>query len=179
MPTGHIMMAMTLDGFVARPDRSLDWLMKQPTKTEEHGFQEFVDSVDVILMGTGSLRTILSFEEWPYQKPVVVLSRTMTKADIPAALHDKIEFSTLAPDRLWEEFAERGYNRVYIDGGAIIRSFIKAGFVYEMTISIIPILIGTGIRIFGEIDHDRDLELISSTDYPSGLVTLKYKMKTP
>ena len=72
MATGHIMMAMTLDGFVARSDHSLDWLLKQPTQDEDHGFEAFLDSVDVLVMGSGSLKTVLSFDEWPYTKPVVV-----------------------------------------------------------------------------------------------------------
>ncbi|WP_228850205.1 dihydrofolate reductase family protein [Halocynthiibacter styelae] len=172
------MMAMTLDGFVARPNHSLDWLFKQPTTAEEHGFSEFMDSIDVLVMGSGSLKTVMGFDEWPYQKPVIVLSRSMTKADLPDVLHDKVEFSTATPEGLWEELGERGINRVYVDGGAIIRSFLKAGFVQDMKIGMIPILIGAGIRIFGDNERDIDLELVSSKAMKSGSVELIYKVKT-
>ncbi len=178
MPTGHIMMAMSLDGFVARNDHSLDWLNKQPAENEDHGFLEFMDSVDALVMGTGSLRTVLGFGEWPYAKPVVVLSRSMAKQDVPEHLHDKVEFSTASPEELWETFRQRGYERVYVDGGAIIRSFLEAGFVQDMKITMIPILLGDGIRIFGETDGDIDLELISATPFPSGMVDLVYKVKS-
>ncbi|WP_108790758.1 dihydrofolate reductase family protein [Falsiruegeria mediterranea] len=178
MTTGHIMMAMTLDGFVARKDHALDWLFKQPSGNEDHGFVDFMDSVDVLVMGTGSLRTVLGFDMWPYDKPVVVLSRSMTKDDLPSDLRDKVEFSTAAPKDLWESFAERGFERVYVDGGAIIQSFLKAGLINDMKVSMIPILIGDGIRIFGDIDHDIDLELQSATSFPSGLVDLVYRVKT-
>lgn len=177
MPTGHIMMAMTLDGFVARPDHSLDWLFKQPTNAGDHGFSEFMDSIDVLVMGSGSLRTVLGFDEWPYEKPVVVLSQSMTKEDIPQNLHDKVEFSTLTPEALWEDFRKRGFDRVYVDGGAIIRSFLKAGLVQTMKIGLIPILIGDGIRIFGDNGRDIDLELVSSKAHASGTVELNYRVQ--
>lgn len=171
------MMAMTLDGFVARPDHSLDWLVKQPTDAGEHGFTEFMDGIDVLVMGTGSLKTVMGFDEWPYQKPVIVLSRSMAKADLPEARQDKVEFSTATPNELWEELGARGINRVYVDGGAIIRSFLKAGFVQDMKIGLIPVLIGAGIRIFGDNGRDIDLELVSSKGMTSGAVELIYKVK--
>lgn len=177
MPTGHIMMAMSLDGFVARKDHTLDWLNKQPTENEDHGFFEFMDSVDALVMGSGSLRTVLGFGEWPYQKPVIALSRTMTKQDLPEHLQDKIEFSTASPKALWSTLGERGYKRIYVDGGAIIRSFLKAGLVQDMKITMVPILLGEGIRIFGETEGDIDLELTSATSFPSGLVGLHYTVK--
>ncbi|ATG35921.1 MULTISPECIES: dihydrofolate reductase family protein [Phaeobacter] len=177
MPTGHIMMAMSLDGFVARTDHRLDWLEKQPTEEEDHGFAAFQDSVDVIVMGSGSYRTVRGFGAWPYTKPVVVLSRTMTAAEIPDHLRDKVEVSDLAPEDLMKSFDARGFNRVYVDGGAIIRSFLKAGLVEDMRITLVPILIGEGIRIFGETEGDVDLELVSVNSFPSGLVDLDYRLK--
>ncbi|NVO58088.1 dihydrofolate reductase family protein [Rhodobacteraceae bacterium B1Z28] len=178
MPTGHIMMAMSLDGFVARPDHRLDWLEKQPTKDEDHGFVAFQDGVDVIVMGSGSYRTVRDFGEWPYTKPVVVLSRSMTANDIPEDLRDKLEVSDKAPADLMKNFDARGFNRVYVDGGAIIRSFLKAGMVEDMRITLVPILIGDGIRLFGETQGDVDLELVSVNNFPSGLVDLEYKLRT-
>ncbi len=178
MPTGHIMMAMSLDGFVARKDHTLDWLNKQPTDNDDHGFSEFMESVDALVMGSGSLRTVLGFGEWPYVKPVIVLSRSMTKQDLPEHLQDKVEFSTASPEALWGLFDQRGYKRIYVDGGAIIRSFLKADLVQDMKITMVPILLGDGIRIFGETDDDVDLELVSAAPFPSGMVDLVYKVKS-
>ena len=177
MPTGHIMMAMSLDGFVARKDHTLDWLNKQPTKDEDHGFLEFQDSVDVIVMGSGSFRTVLGFGAWGYTIPGVVLSRSMTNDDIPEVIRDKVEVSALEPRELMANFAERGIKRVYVDGGAVIQSFLKVGLVQDMRITMVPILLGVGIRIFGGTERDVDLELISATPFPSGLVDLVYKVK--
>lgn len=137
-----------------------------------------MDSVDALVMGSGSLRTVLGFGEWPYQKPVIVLSSSMTKQDLPENLHDKIEFSTESPESLWSTLGALGYMRIYVDGGAIIRSFLKAGLVQDIKITMVPILLGDGIRIFGETEHDVDLELISAKPFPSGLVTLHYDVKS-
>lgn len=179
MTTGHIMMAMSLDGFVARCDHTLDWLDKQQTEGEDHGFDAFQNSVDVIVMGSGSFRTLLGFGGWSYAKPVVVLSRSMTQDDIPESLHGKVEILALELEELMANFAERGFKRVYVDGGAIIQSFLKAGQIADMKITIVPILIGAGIRIFDNTGSDIDLELLSTEQFPSGLVDLVYKVRTP
>ncbi|GAA6192790.1 dihydrofolate reductase family protein [Phaeobacter sp. NW0010-22] len=177
MPTGHIMMATSLDGFVARPDHTLDWLDKQPSEGEDHGFDAFQDSVDVIVMGSGSFRTVLGFGEWPYAKPVVVLSRSMTQNDVPDSIRGKVEIMAHEPAELMANFTERGFERVYVDGGAVIQSFMKAKLIADMKITIVPILIGAGIRIFDNADCDTDLEMVSSEQFPSGLVDLVYKVK--
>jgi dihydrofolate reductase len=176
MTSGHIMMAMSLDGFVARSDHNLDWLNKQSTDGEDHGFTEFLESVDVIVMGSGSLRTVLGFDQWVYTKPVIVLSHSMSDADIPDHLKGKVEISSESPPDLIERLNGLGYSRVYVDGGAIIRSFLKLDFIKSMKITIIPILIGEGIRMFGELDRDIDLKLENVQKTPSGLVTLDYSL---
>ena len=83
MTTGHVFMAISLDGFVARQDNQIDWLTKQKTESEEHGYAEFEASVDGIIMGSGSYKNVLTFGGWHYKKPVVVMSKTMSQADIP------------------------------------------------------------------------------------------------
>ena len=132
MPTGHIMMAMSLDGFVARKDHTLDWLNKQPAQDEDHGFAAFQDSVDVIVMGSGSFRTVQGFGPWIYSVPGIVLSRSMTQADIPEDIRDTVEVSALGPVELMANLGERGVRRVYVDGGAVIRSFLRAGLIQDM-----------------------------------------------
>lgn len=177
MTTGHIMMAMSLDGFVARLDHSLDWLNKLETQNEDHGFAEFQERMDVIVMGSGSFRTVLGFGGWPYTIPCIVMSRTMTDEDVPEELRGKVEVSTLEPKALLVSLEKRGLKRAYVDGGAVIRSFVQAGLIEDMKITIVPILLGGGIRIFGPNDKDIDLELVSSTSFPSGLVDLEYRVK--
>ncbi|WP_306140728.1 dihydrofolate reductase family protein [Roseibium sp. MMSF_3412] len=176
MPTGHVMMAITLDGYVARKDHSLDWLMKQKTADEDHGFAEFLGTIDVIVMGSGSYRTVLGFEAWPYEKPVVVLSNSLTSEDVPPELAKKVEVMKLSPQALIAEMERRGWQRIYVDGGAIVQSFIKLGLINDFKLAIVPILLGDGIRLFGDLPSDVDLELTHTKAYPSGLVELRYKV---
>lgn len=176
MTTGHVFMAMSIDGFVAREDHRLDWLMKQKTEGEDHGYDEFMASVDGLIMGRGSFRNALTFGDWPYQKPVIVMSRSLTKNDIPMDVRDKISITRQDPDGVMASLAEKGWTRAYVDGGLVVQSFLRAGLVEDMTITLIPILIGNGRRLFGQLDRDIDLELLASKSFPSGLVQTRYRI---
>lgn len=174
MSTGHVMMAMSLDGFVARKDHKLDWLMKQKTQGEDHGFEEFLASIDVIVMGSGSFNTVLGFDEWPYEKPVMVMSGQLSQKDVPTELQAKVEITKLPPLAIMESMKHRNWDRVYVDGGAVVQSFMREGLIVDLKLAIVPILIGDGIRMFGELDADVDLSLKETKQFPSGLVEMRY-----
>lgn len=180
MTTGHVFIATSLDGFVARSDHQLDWLMKQDTAGEDHGFEEFMASVDGLVMGRGSYETVLGFDqEWPYAKPVIVLSRSLSQSDVPAALAEKVEVSALDPAALMVRLAKDGWSRVYVDGGRVVQSFIRLGLVESIVLTRVPILIGDGVPLFGEIERDIDLELLNSKSFGSGMVQSHYRLKNP
>lgn len=176
MTTGHVFMAVSLDGFIARGDGGLDWLMKQKTDGEEHGFDEFMASVDGLVMGRGSYQKVLTFDEWPYKNPVIVMSRTLTNSDIPDELKDNVRISDQAPGELMEHLDTEGWHRAYVDGGKIVQSFLSEGLIEDMTLTHVPILIGDGLPLFGPLTNDIDLEHIETQSYPSGLVSSKYKI---
>lgn len=176
MTTCHMFMAMSLDGFVAREDFGLDWLMKQKTEGEDHGNEAFMESVDGLVMGSGSFRTMQTFGAWPYEKPVVVISKTMKPDDIPEELRQTVTVSALAPRQLVAFLSEQAWKRAYIDGGKIIQSFMRERLIADMTVTIVPILIGEGKRMFGALDADIDLRLLESKSFPSGLVTSRYEV---
>lgn len=176
MPSGHVMMAMTLDGFVARQDHTLDWLMKQNTKDEDHGFEEFLSHIDVIVMGSGSFKTVLGFEQWPYSKPVTVMSHRLSQKDVPIELQDQVEITDLEPVPLMETLKTKGISRVYVDGGAVVQSFLRQGLIADLKLAVVPILIGNGIRLFGDLDADVDLTLTGVKSFPSGLVEMLYRI---
>lgn len=177
MTTGHVFVAVSLDGFVAREDHQLDWLMKQDTGDGDHGFAAFMDSVDGLVMGAGTFRTVLGFGEWPYTKPVVVMSRSLTDADIPAHLPGKARISRKAPAALMEDLKAEGWKRAYVDGGQLVQSFLREGLIDDMIISIIPILIGRGISLFGPLNNDVDLELIRAEAFGAGLLQTHYRIR--
>lgn len=183
MTTGHVFIATSLDGFVARRDHQIDWLVKQATQGEEHGFEAFMESVDGLVMGRGSFQNLLSFDqEWPYAKPTVVLSKSLSQSDVPANLAGRVEISSLDPVALMKKLGKDRLSRVYVDGGQVVQSFIRLRLVDDIILTTIPILIGDGLRLFGEIgseiEGDIDLELLGSKSFESGLVQSHYRLVT-
>lgn len=168
-------MAASLDGFIARPDGGLDWLEAVHVEGEDYGYQSFFDSVDALLLGAGTYETVRSFEEWPYgDKPVYVASAR------PWATVKREIFLQGNPVAMARVLDQRGYSRIYLDGGALIRSFLAAGMVADMTLSVIPVLLGSGIPLFRERGKEpsygeHGLKLSGTQAYPSGLVQLKYE----
>ena len=179
MTTGHVFIATSLDGFVARKNHNLDWLMKQQTAGADHGYKDFMASVDGLVMGRGSYETALTFDDWPYSKPVVVMSKTLSAADIPEPLRDKVQLTKLDPPELMQSLqSEHDWSRAYIDGGRVVQSFIRCGLIEDIVMTLVPILLGDGIRLFGEIDADIDLELLGAEAFESGLLQTRYRLRT-
>ena len=175
MLTGHVFIATSLDGFIARLDGGLDWLETANTAGEDHGYQDFMDGIDGIVMGRATFDIALGFEPWPYDKPLLVLSRKLDPADIPSHLADRITIVRSVSDAL-AEGQRRGWDRVYVDGGATIRAFLDAGAISDMVITRIPVLLGTGLPLFGPMSGDFPLLHIETRAFPSGLVQSRYEV---
>lgn len=176
---GRVFIATSLDGYIARPNDTLDWL----DPYEADGYEEFVANIDAFVLGSRTFNVVLGFGgEWHFQKPVVVMSQSLTEADIPEPLANrdkgKVELSSLEPRAFLEDAAERGWKRVYVDGGRLIQSFLRDGLIEEMTISRMPILLGDGIPLFGDLEQDIKLELMGSKTFPSGVVQSRYKVQS-
>lgn len=176
MTTGHIYIAASLDGFIAREDGDLDWLMKQPTEGENFGYDEFMESVDGIVMGRGTYEKVLTFGEWPYAKPVVVLSKSLTKEDLRADLEGRVRIWGASPVQAMKDMAEDGWKRVYVDGGKIIQSFLRDGLIEDMIVTRVPILLGRGIPLFGPLDRDIDLQHKETRAFASGMTRSLYEV---
>ena len=178
MITGHVFIATSLDGYVARRSGDLGWLMKHQTEGEDHGYDAFMASVDGLVMGRGSFQTVLGFDAWPYTKPVVVMSQTLNQDDIPDAIRDKVTLTRLDPRGVMNMLQEQGWRRVYVDGGKVVQAFFRASLISDMIVTRIPILLGDGISLFGPLDHDIDFEHLETHSFPSGLVTSSYRTMT-
>ena len=171
--------ASSLDGFIARQDGGIDWLESHSpdeSSTEDYGFAEFMESVDLILMGRHTFEQLLTFDEWIYgDTPMTVLSSTLGPEAIPAHLAGKVDIASGKPGEIAQDLAEKGVQHVYVDGGITLQAFIGAGLVDEITVTLIPVLIGDGIPLFGPLDSDVRLEHVSTRSFPPGLVKVKYK----
>jgi dihydrofolate reductase len=172
--TGHIFIATSLDGYIARPDGTLDWLLSRDDPTEDHGYDAFIATMDCIVMGRGTFDSVLKFPDWPYTLPVLVLSNSL-KA-IPDHLKGKVALSTLPPARAMDHLATQGHRRAYIDGGQIIQSFLRDGLIHDMTITTAPVLIGQGRPLFGTLLKDIPLLHHSTKAFPSGLVQSTWRI---
>jgi dihydrofolate reductase len=176
MITAHVFIATSLDGFIAREDGDIDWLLQRDDPTEDHGYTAFIADKDLIVMGRGSYEKVLTLGTWPYDLPVLVLSKQLAGAAVPEGLKDKLRFSSLAPWDALEKLAQENVRRIYVDGGQLVQSFLRAGLVTDMVISTVPVLLGSGRPLFGALAQDIDLKLVSSRSFPSGLVQSSYRL---
>lgn len=174
MTTCHVYVAVSLDGFIARPDGDIEWLHQWPDVGHDYGYGEFMDSVDGLIIGRGTFEKVLSFGKWPYEKPVVVLSRSLDPDAVPPDRADRVRIVALTPEEVLDMVADEGWQRAYVDGGQIIQSFLNAGLIADMTITQVPILIGAGRPLFGSLAHDVALTHLETTAYPSGFVQSRY-----
>jgi dihydrofolate reductase len=176
MISTHVFIAVSLDGFIARQDGDIDWLLQRDDPTEDHGYAAFIADKDMIVMGRGSYEKVLTFDIWPYDRPVLVLSAQLADTPVPEALKGKVRFSGRAPRDAIEKLAEQNVRRVYVDGGRLVQSFLRAGLVADLVITTVPVLLGSGRPLFGALPRDIDLKLVSSRSFPSGLVQSTYRL---
>ena len=173
-----IYIATSVDGMIADKDGDIDWLNNQPQiEGEDHGFQEFLDSIDVLIMGRNTFEKVVSFgeEAWAYgNRPVIVMSRGSVK--IPDYLLKKVSSSSLEPKQLLEKLESEGYKHAYVDGGFTIRKFLKQGLIQRIILTTIPIILGDGIRLF--LDQGPvGLELVQSRSWSNGMVQSVYQVR--
>ncbi len=172
-PRCSAFLAASLDGFVARPDGGLDWLARFEASGEDHGFAEFLGSVDALVVGRGTYDAVLGFPAWPYAgKRVVVLTHRP-----PAPRHGET-FAFGAPEEIVASLGAAGARRLYVDGGATVSSFLRAGLLDDLTVSVIPVVLGEGIRLFQPPLPERALALGEARAFPSGLVRLRYDCRS-
>jgi dihydrofolate reductase len=172
-----VFIATSLDGFIARANGDLDWLTgAQSASTEQdYGYQEFMNTVDTIVVGRNTFELVLTFDTWPYRdKKVVVLSSRPNA--VPPHLVDNVEWLSLPPRHLVDRLAAQGVAHLYVDGGKTIQGFLNAGLIDELTITRVPILIGTGVPLFGALNHDIRLTHIATRQFENGFVQSKYRV---
>ena len=166
-----VFVGTSLDGFIARPNGAFDFLPADGG--EPHGFEEFLASVDAIVMGRNTFEVVLPLQPWPYgDKRVVVLSNRPLNLSITSG--SVIEQMAGPPEQIVSQLAARGIQHIYVDGGITIQRFLRAGLIQRLTITRVPVLIGEGIPLFGSLPHDVQLRHIATRHYPSGLVSSEY-----
>jgi len=176
-PFCSVFIATSLDGFISRTDGNIDWLeqanLLKPDR-DDCGYANFFATIDALVMGRNTFEQALKFPSWPYgSTPVYVLSSSLTV--LPISAPESVELHSGSPESIVSLSEQRGHRRLYVDGGKTIQGFLKCGYITEITITVIPILLGTGTSLFGALPRDVRLKHISTTTYPFGFVQSTYK----
>ena len=168
-----VFIGTSVDGFIARSNGDLDWLPEGGG--EPHGYNEFIATVDAIVIGRKTFETVLGFDAWPYgDTRVVVLSSQ--PLDLSAVRTGVVEQMGGAPADIIARLAATGAHHLYLDGGITIQRFLSAGLIERLVITHVPVLIGDGVPLFGALPHDVRLRHVVTRDYPSGLVQSEYRI---
>lgn len=160
-----VFIATSIDGKIADENGGINWLHSIPNpNNDDMGYGKFFSQIDALVMGRITFETICGFDmDWPYQKPVFVLSNSLTK--ISEEYEGKAEIVNGSLKEILNKIHKRGCNSLYIDGGKTIQSFLKEDLIDEITITIIPYLLGGGIPLFTELPNRLDFECVNSKIY--------------
>jgi len=170
-----VFVGVSVDGFIARVNGELDFL--DAGGNEPHGYEEFIATVDTIVMGRKTFETVLGFDGWPYgERPVVVLSSQPLDLSTVAGRGGRVEQMAGPPADIVASLSGRGAQHAYLDGGVTIQGFLRAGLVRRLIISRVPVLIGSGIPLFGPLLNDVRLRHIATKGFRGGLVQSEYEV---
>jgi dihydrofolate reductase len=172
-----VFIGTSLDGFIARKNGDIDWLEQYANEEAVQAYEEFISTIDAIVIGRGTFEKVLSFPEWPYKMSVFLLSNTIKQ--VPDKVKEKVNVLSMMPRQLLNYLASQGYSSIYVDGGKVIQDFLKEDLVDDLIISKAPVLIGSGIPLFGHLDIDLLFKHVSTDVYSNGLVRSVYERNRP
>lgn len=157
-----VFIAASLDGYIADKNGGLDWLHSVPNPDgDDMGFSAHMERIDALVMGRNTLDVVLSFDvDWPYTKPVFVLSNTMK--EVPKGYEEKVFLVNGELEHVLKEIHQQGYQTLYIDGGVTISNFLNKDLIDEMIVTTIPTLLGGGSPLFGKLAEPLNFELVKS-----------------
>jgi dihydrofolate reductase len=170
-----VFIATSLDGYIADKNGGIDWLHSIPNpNNDDMGYVEFTKDIDALVMGRTTFETVCGFDvDWPYTKPVFVLSNTLN--ELPESHKGKAFLIKGSLTEILEQIYQKGYYRLYIDGGTTIRNFLKADLIDEMQITTIPILLGGGPPLFSELPKGLKFELVKAKTFLNQITQNHYK----
>jgi dihydrofolate reductase len=170
-----VFVGVSVDGFIARPKGELDFL--DAGGDEPHGYDEFIATVDTIVIGRKTFETVLGFGTWPYgERLVVALSGRPLELSTAVSRGGRVEQMSGPPADIVATLADRGVQHVYVDGGITIQGFLRGGLVNRLVITRVPVLIGSGIPLFGTLPRDVLLRHVATKTFRGGLVQSEYEV---
>lgn len=172
-----VFIGVSIDGYIADRNGGLEWLDMIPNKeNSDMGYIEFTSDIDALVMGRTTFETVLGFDvDWPYEKPVFVLSTTLE--EIPESHQGKAFLVKGSLDEILSQIHNQGFHRLYIDGGTTIQNFLRADLIDKIVISTIPVLLGGGASLFSELPEHLEFELVETRTYLNQITQTHYKRK--
>lgn len=170
-----VFIATSLDGYIADKNGGIEWLNSVPNpNNDDMGYVEFINEIDALVMGRTTFETVLGFDlDWPYEQPVFVLSNKLK--EIPESHKGKAFLVKGTLTEILNQIHEKGFNRLYVDGGTTIRNFLKEDLIDEMVLTTIPILLGGGSSLFQELPNVLNFDLIGTKTYLNQITQSHYK----
>lgn len=171
-----LFIATSLDGYIAKPNDDLSFLKLVEIKGEDYGYTQFTDTIDTLIIGRRTYDYVLK-EIGPShydngQRDVYVITRT-PKPNVGRTTY----YTGSLTDLVKQLKSENGKN-IYCDGGAeVINELLRNDLIDEIIISVVPILLGMGIRLFKDERPEQLLEFVSVKTFDTGLAQLHYKRK--
>jgi dihydrofolate reductase len=164
----RVFIATSLDGYIARPDGDIQWLVRRAADAGDTGYESFMAETDALVMGRNTYEMALTFDAWPYEgRSVAVLSTRLETTDPNITVYPGLR-------ELVQGLTATGATSVYVDGGKVIQSFLREGLLDELTLTTAPVLLGQGIPLFGALDGDIDLSLKQTRALGAGFVQTTY-----
>lgn len=175
MITVRAFIATSIDGFIAGPEHELDWLKAVEVPGEDYGYGQFMEQVDTLVMGRNTFDTVMAFDgpfPYPDKRCFVVTSREPGALMIPA----NVSFFKGEPAALIKNLRNEPHSgTIYADGGKLISNLLLHNQLDQITLSVIPVILGNGIPLFTPGTPTTALKLEKCREFPSGLVQLVYR----
>jgi dihydrofolate reductase len=162
-------MAISLDGFISGPGGSLEWLKQVEAPGEDYGYSGFIAQIDAVVMGRKTYEVVVTFEDWPFKNKEVWV---LTKKEQQSKHGEKFSSSL---ESIIGKLKSEGKS-IYLDGGLAVSSAIETNLLDELTLSLIPVLLGNGTKLFKPFNSMKMVRLMSQKSFPSGLVQISYQM---
>lgn len=164
--------ATSLDGYIAKPNDDLSFLSIVEQEGQDYGYAEFVKTVDAVIVGRKTYEKVISMGfNFPHaDKDAYIITRT------PRQNIGSVKFYTGDLKTLIDKLKSEKGKHIFCDGGAeIVNELLKADLIDEFIISVIPILVGNGTKLFEDGRPELKLELVSTKQFDKGLTQLHYK----
>ncbi|QJX46903.1 dihydrofolate reductase [Hymenobacter taeanensis] len=165
--------ATSLDGYIASPDGSVEWL-PTPPPNEDYGYGNFLATADATLQGRATYEQVLTLGDWPYP---TLTNYVFTRRPPTEPAHPSVHFVTEDPVSFVSQLKQQEGNTIWLIGGSMLAApLLAAGVVDELMLFIVPQLLGAGIPLWRAQPQPRPLVLLNQQAWPDGMALLHYQL---